>query len=123
VPNTKEVYRFHPATRIYLGADLADESPLEPGVWLVPANATEIQPPEIPPGFVAKFATNYWALEQRNTAERARELALQRLAAHAAGASTAFAHREHALAAYIEGLGDNEAALDAFDPAAMWDRQ
>lgn len=41
----KEVYLFHPETKEYVGAGFADESPLEPGVYLLPAHSTELAPP------------------------------------------------------------------------------
>jgi hypothetical protein len=120
VSNRKTVYRFHPETREYLGTDLADESPLEPGVWLVPAHATELMPPDIAPGKVARFATGYWVVENRRSPEDARELAYRRLAAHLDAAVDHAYERERFLSYHIETLGDDVAALEAFDPAAMW---
>lgn len=41
-----KLFHYHPVTGIFLGEGLADESPLEPGVWLIPAHATTEEPPE-----------------------------------------------------------------------------
>ena len=44
--NYKDVYSYHPETGEYMGIAKAWESPLEPGVYHIPANATEVEPPE-----------------------------------------------------------------------------
>jgi len=43
---TKKIWRFDPQTKEFLKEDNAKESPMEPGVFLVPANATDIKPPK-----------------------------------------------------------------------------
>jgi hypothetical protein len=43
---TKAVYGYNDKTGEYMGETTAYESPLEPGVYLIPANATETAPPE-----------------------------------------------------------------------------
>ena len=41
----KTVFSFNPVTKEYVGAVQADESPLEPGEYLIPAHATSQPPP------------------------------------------------------------------------------
>lgn len=50
----------------YMGTVPCQPSPLEPGVYLIPGGATEVEPPEIPDGKVAKFnwGTGAWVLEK-----------------------------------------------------------
>jgi len=44
--NTKPVYQYDVAG-MFVGQTDADESPLEPGVFLIPARCVEVAPPEI----------------------------------------------------------------------------
>ncbi len=41
----KTVYQYN-FSGLYVGTTIADESPLEPGVFLIPGGAVEIPPPE-----------------------------------------------------------------------------
>lgn len=52
---SQTVYNYDPRTRIYTGASQADESPLEPGVYLIPAHATTIELPTVAEGKVARW--------------------------------------------------------------------
>ena len=58
------VYHYDSTTGIYTGfSSEADASPLEPGIFLIPAYATEQQPPEVPEGQIAVFLGDVWQLE------------------------------------------------------------
>lgn len=55
-----EVYQYSPDTGEYLGARVAQPSPLEPGQFLVPANATTAPPISVSPGHVARWTGTGW---------------------------------------------------------------
>jgi len=55
-----KIYHYHPEYKIYLGSSDADPSPLEPGVFLIPAYATELEPPEYSEGKVSVFDGTSW---------------------------------------------------------------
>lgn len=59
----KIIYHYHPQTSIFLGTTEADESPLEPGVFLLPAHATEAQPPVAGDREAAVFGEDGWTLQ------------------------------------------------------------
>jgi hypothetical protein len=42
-----KVYHYHSKYKYYLGNSYADESELEPGIFLIPANSTTLPPPEL----------------------------------------------------------------------------
>ena len=46
-----------------VGASEADESPLEPGVFLIPAMATETVPPNVAEGMRVRFDGGAWVVE------------------------------------------------------------
>lgn len=58
-----KVYNYNPITKEYGGESIADESPLEPGVFLIPAAATTVKPPTIPQGRRAVWINNSWSIE------------------------------------------------------------
>jgi len=56
-----KIYHYHPEHNHYLFSDFADQSPLDPpGVWLIPAHATEIEPEECNPGEIQIFNGSSW---------------------------------------------------------------
>lgn len=78
---TKTVYQFS-RSGVYVGDTLADESPLEPGVWLLPAYTTEAAPPaEVPADQVPKWNGAAWELVTKQPEKSAAELALEKLQA------------------------------------------
>jgi len=44
----------------FVGVGIADESPLEPGVFLIPRGAIAVDPPEVPEGKVALWRDEAW---------------------------------------------------------------
>lgn len=58
-----DIWHYRSDTGVLLGPGKADQSPLDPpGVWLIPAYATEIEPPPVPDGQQAVF-DGAWTLE------------------------------------------------------------
>lgn len=47
----------------FTGSAVADQSPLEPGVYLIPAGCVEVAPPQIEEGFFAQWADGEWIVE------------------------------------------------------------
>ncbi len=48
----------------FIGVAIAQESPLEPGVFLIPRNAIDLEPPTFDPTTqVAKFEDGVWSIE------------------------------------------------------------
>jgi hypothetical protein len=41
-----KIYNYHQELKYFIGEDYAFESPLEPGIFLIPAHATDIKPPQ-----------------------------------------------------------------------------
>jgi hypothetical protein len=57
---TKTIYNYDPQTGELIDESPADESPLEPGVILIPSFATTIKPPKTASREIAVFAEGKW---------------------------------------------------------------
>ena len=55
-----KIYHYNPDTGIYVGEGVADESPLEPGVWLIPANSVTTAPPNVGEDQFVVFNNGNW---------------------------------------------------------------
>jgi hypothetical protein len=58
-----KVFHFHPETGALLGESTADESPLEPDTWLIPAHATTTTPPAAGNGEQALWIDGAWQVQ------------------------------------------------------------
>ena len=56
------IYNYDPVTGEYSGTSEADESPLEPGVYLIPAHATDQPVPTAKAGQAAVYLDGAWRL-------------------------------------------------------------
>ena len=59
--NTKTVYQTD-HLGIYIGTTVADRSPLEPDVWLIPGGCVEVAPPTVPAKKAALWDGRKWQL-------------------------------------------------------------
>lgn len=57
-----QIHHYDPDSGLYAGSGLADPSPLEPDVWLIPAHATAVAPPTVPTGYQAIWSGASWTL-------------------------------------------------------------
>lgn len=70
------VFNYNPATKEYIDSNDADESPLEPGVFLLPANATFTSiPAEIPVNYSCVWAEDHWELQEKNASNNSNDMA------------------------------------------------
>ena len=60
-----KIWNYSPINGELIGEGLADESPLEPGIFLIPAHATTIQPPDPQEDKILVFKNNSWSHETR----------------------------------------------------------
>ena len=55
-----QIYNYHPEYNHFTGISSADESPLEPSVFLIPSHATSIPLPSFVDGYIPVFNNNEW---------------------------------------------------------------
>ena len=103
---TKTVYNYNPDTGEYLGLETAHESPMEPGVYLIPAHATTIAPPEADAGHVAVFAGGAWTLVEDHRGEVWYDTATQ---------------ERHEIKALDEVISNTWTQIEPPDHEAIWD--
>lgn len=58
-----KIYHYHPETGVLLGEGVADESPLEKNVWLIPAHATTQEPLAVEAGHRCVYNGFHWKVE------------------------------------------------------------
>jgi len=58
-----KIYNYNPENGYFVGESLADESPLESGVYLMPAHSTTIPAPKPVKGKIIVWIGNEWELQ------------------------------------------------------------
>lgn len=61
-----KIYHYHPITKDLIGTGLADKDPMVEDNWLIPAHATEIDPPEFSTGEIPVFIDGQWSISVDN---------------------------------------------------------
>jgi hypothetical protein len=64
-----KIYNYHSEYKYFISTSIADECQLEPGVFHIPAHATDIEPPEYEDGMISIFNETSWSIlkDQRGT--------------------------------------------------------
>lgn len=57
-----KIYNYHPEYKYFIGSSNADESPLEPGIFLIPAHATNIEPLKCEQDEIQVFDETSWKI-------------------------------------------------------------
>lgn len=56
------IYNYDKITKQFIGMSFADNNPLVPGTYLIPANATVDQPPITDNKHIAVYTNNTWVI-------------------------------------------------------------
>lgn len=102
---TKTVYNYNPDTGEYLGPETAHESPMEPGVYLLPAHSTETAPPEAGEHQAAVYRNGAWTLVEDHRGESWYDTATQ---------------ERHDIKALDEAISSTWTPLEPTDCEAVW---
>lgn len=113
-----KIHHYHPETLEYLGEGQADESPLEPGVFLIPAHATPLAPPAAVAGKVRVFKDGAWVQRvipppPAPPVKTPEEVAAEEAAAARAREMEFALDALPALVAYVAGKADAPAEIKA----------
>lgn len=103
--NTKTVYNYDPDTGEYLGLETAHESPMEPGVYLMPAHSTETAPPEAGEHQAAVYRNGAWTLVEDHRGEIYYDTATQ---------------ERHDIKALDEAISNTWTQIEPTDHEAVW---
>lgn len=103
--NTKTVYNYNPDTGEYLGPETAHESPMEPGVYLMPAHSTETAPPEAGEHQAAVYRNGAWLLTDDHRGETWYDTATQ---------------ERHEIKALDEAISNTWTQIEPTDHEAVW---
>lgn len=99
------VYNYDPNTGEYLGLETAYESPMEPGVYLLPAHSTETAPPEAGEHQAAVYRNGAWTLVEDHRGEIYYDTATQ---------------ERHEIKALDEAISNTWTPLEPTDREAVW---
>ena len=55
-----KIYNYHSEYKYFISTSIADECQLEPGVFHIPAHATDIEPPKYEEGMISVFNGSSW---------------------------------------------------------------
>lgn len=121
-----KVYHYDPVTMIFCGESEADESPLEPGVFLIPAHATDQAPPSPSENEVVVWGASGWELVtvQENTEPQA-PLVPGEITAWQGLTILNRSGLYASVKAYVDALPDDEEGTQAkidFYRASVWKR-
>lgn len=58
-----KIYHYRPDTQQFCGADVADQDPMDLDNWLIPANATPVEPPALQEGKAIHFVDGVWVYQ------------------------------------------------------------